>query len=175
MPGTYRLKVIVKDMTAGNLGHMELAITVPRLDPDKVAGSTLVLADQIEKVPDRNIGTGMFVIGESKVRPRMNDIFRRDEKMWMFMKIYHLQPDESSHKPVGTVQYELFKSGLNEKLIDSTEDFNALDYVSSTQVTIRRGLSLTQLAPGQYTIRLTITDKNRNQVFTPPDAKFTVI
>ena len=175
MPGTYRLKVIVKDITAGNLGHMELPINVPRLDPDKVAGSSLVLADLIEKVPMRNIGTGMFVIGDSKVRPRMNDTFRRDEKLWIYMKIYHLQADETTHRPVGTVQYELFKAGSNEKIIDHTEDFAALDNLSSTQATIEKGLSLGSLPPGQYTIRLTVTDKNRNQVFTAPDAKFTVI
>jgi len=140
-----------------------------------VAGSSLVLADLIEKVPMRNIGTGMFVIGDSKVRPRMNDTFRRDEKLWIYMKIYHLQADETTHRPVGTVQYELFKAGSNEKIIDHTEDFAALDNLSSTQATIEKGLSLGSLPPGQYTIRLTVTDKNRNQVFTAPDAKFTVI
>ncbi len=175
MPGTYRLKVIVKDMTAGNIGHMELPINVPRLDPDKVTSSSLVLADKVEKVPMRNIGTGMFVVGDSFVRPRMNDTFSRAEKLWIFMKVYHLQADENTHRPVGTVQYELIKNGSNEKIIDHTEDFATLDNLSSTQATIEKGLSLGSLAPGQYTIRLTITDKNRNQVFTAPDAKFTVI
>jgi hypothetical protein len=175
MPGTYRLKVIVKDIIAGNIGHMEMPITVPRLDPDKVSGSTLVLADDVSNVPMRSIGTGMFVIGDSKVRPRMDDTFKRDEKLWIFMKIYHLQADETTHKPNGVIQYELIKNGSNEKIIDYSEELANLESISSTQVTIAKGLNLDKLAPGQYTIRLTITDKNRNQVFTPPDAKFTVI
>jgi len=38
---------------------------------------------------------------------------------------------------------------------------------------IEKGYSLKDLAPGQYTLRLKITDKNRNQVLTP-SAQFTV-
>ena len=175
MPGTYRLQVIVKDITAGNLGHTELAITVPRLDPDKLSASSLVLADLLEKVPMKSIGAGPFVIGDSKVRPRMDDIFRRDEKLWIFMKLYHLGADETTHRPSGVIQYQLIKNGSNETVIDYSEDLATLENVSSTQVTIEKGLPLGKLAPGQYSIRLTITDKNRNQVFTPPDARFTLI
>jgi GWxTD domain-containing protein len=175
MPGTFRLQVIVKDVTADNVGHVEMAITVPRMDPDKLSASSLVLADNLEKVPMKSIGTGMFVIGDSKVRPRMDDIFKREEKLWIFMKLYHLGADDTTHKPSGVVQYQLIKNGSNETVIDYSEDLAALENVSSTQVTIEKGLPLGKLAPGQYSIRLTITDKNRNQVFTPPDAKFTLI
>ena len=175
MPGTYRLQVIVKDITAGNIGHIEQAITVPRLDPDKLSASSLVLADLLEKVPMKSIGTGPFVIGDSKVRPRMDDIFRRDEKLWIFMKLYHLGADETTHKPSGVIQYQLIRNGSNETVMDYSEDLAALENISSTQVTIEKGLPLGKLAPGQYSIRLTITDKNRNQVFTPPDARFTLI
>ncbi len=175
MSGTYRLQVIVKDITAGNLGHLELPITVPRLDPDRLAASSVVLADSLEKVPMKSIGTGMFVVGDSKVRPRMNDVFNRDEKLWIFLKLYHLVADESTHKPSGVIQYQLIKTGTVEPVIDYAEDLAGLENVSSTQVTIEKGLPLGKLAPGQYSIRLTITDKNRNQVFTPPDAKFTLL
>jgi hypothetical protein len=152
-----------------------MAITVPRLDPDRLSASTLVLADSLEKVPMKSIGTGMFVVGDAKVRPRMDDIFKREEKLWIFMKLYHLGADDATHKPSGVIQYQLIKNGSNETVIDYSEDLASLENISSTQVTIEKGLPLGRLAPGQYSIRLTITDKNRNQVFTPPDAKFTLI
>ncbi|HEV3331441.1 MAG TPA: GWxTD domain-containing protein, partial [Bryobacteraceae bacterium] len=74
-PGTYRLNVVAKDIVSGNLNNYEVALTVPHLDPDKLASSTLVLADLIEKVPTKSIGSGQFVIGSSKVRPRLGDVF----------------------------------------------------------------------------------------------------
>ena len=53
----------------------------------------------IEKVPTKSIGTGQFVIGDSKVRPRIDDAFKRDEKMGIYFKLYNFQPDEKTHKP----------------------------------------------------------------------------
>jgi len=40
-------------------------------------------------------------------------------------------------------------------------------------VTIEKLLPLKDLVPGQYTIRIKVTDKNRNQILTP-SAQFTV-
>ena len=171
-PGTYRLNVVAKDVVGGNLGSWEQALTVPRLDPDKLTSSTIILADQIEPVPMRSIGTGQFVIGSSKIRPRIGDTFKRDEKLWIYCKFYNFSADDGN-KPVGEVQYEITKNGSNEKVIDYTEDVSQLPGASASQVTIEKGLPLTNLAPGQYTLRLKVTDKNRNQVLTPT-AQFTV-
>lgn len=172
-PGTYRLNIIAKDVIGGNLSAQEQAITIPRLDADKTSTSSLVLADLIQKVPTRSIGAGQFVIGSSKVRPRMDDVFKRDESMGIYMKLYNLGADETTHKPEGQVQYVLSKNGSNEKIIDFTEELSQLPDASASQVTIEKLLPLKGLAPGQYTIQLKITDKNRNQVLTP-SAQFTV-
>ena len=180
-PGTYRLNVIAKDIIGGNLSAHEFAITVPRLDADKMSTSSLVLADQIGKVPTRSIGTGQFVIGSSKVRPRIGDAsahvpptFTRSEKMGIYMKLYNLGADENTHKPDGQVEYVLSKNGSNEKIIDFTEEITQIPDASASQTTIEKLLPLNNLAPGQYTIQLKVTDKNRNQVVSP-SAQFTVI
>jgi len=44
---------------------------------------------------------------------------------------------------------------------------------SASQVTIEKLLPLNTLVPGQYTLRLKVTDKNRNQTLTP-SVQFTV-
>jgi hypothetical protein len=160
-------------VVGGNLNNYEVALSVPRLDPDKVTSSTLILADLVEKVPMRSIGTGQFVIGDSKVRPRIGDTFRRDEKMGIYMKLYNLGSDETTHKPSGQVEYEVVKNGTNEKIFDFTEDVSKIPNASSTQVTIEKLLPLKTLAPGQYTIRLKVLDTNRNQTLTQ-QGEFTV-
>ena len=55
--------MICKDVVSGNRKQLGAPVTVPRLDPDALSTSTLILADDIETVPLRNIGTGQFVIG----------------------------------------------------------------------------------------------------------------
>src|SRR4029077_5121042 len=80
-PGTYRLNVVAKDVIGGNLNSYEIAIVVPRMDSEKLMASNIVLADVIEHVDTKSIGLGQFVIGPTKVRPRVDDIFKREEKM----------------------------------------------------------------------------------------------
>ena len=172
-PGTYRLNVSAKDVVGGNLSLYEVAITVPHLDPDKLSSSTLILADVMEKVPSKSIGTGQFVIGDTKVRPRMDDVFKRDEKMGIYLKLYNFGAEEGTHLPSGQVEYEVVKNGTNERIFNFTEEVAQIPGASANQVTVEKLLPLNSLAPGQYTLRLKVTDKNRNQTLTP-SVQFTV-
>ncbi len=70
-----------------------MALSVPHFDDEKLASSSLILADLIEKVPTRSIGTGQFVIGDTKVRPRLTDTFDRDEKLGIYTQFYNFSPD----------------------------------------------------------------------------------
>ncbi len=173
MPGTYRLNVVAKDVVGGNLNNYEVALNVPRLDEDKIATSTVVLADVLEKVPTTSIGAGQFVIGDSKVRPRLGTTFKREEKMGIYFKAYNFEADEKTRKPAGQVEYELTKNGSADKIWDFTEDVGQIKGSSASQVTIEKLMPLKDLAPGQYTLHLKITDQKRNQVLTPT-AQFTV-
>ena len=172
-PGTYRLDVIAHDLVAGTQTTYEQAITVPRLDPDKLSCSSMVLADLIEGVPRKNIGSGQFVVGDVKVRPRLDDTFTRGEKMGIFLKLYNFGPDETTRKPSGDVEYIVSKNGSNETIFDYTEDITKIPNASTGVVTIEQLLPLKTLEPGKYTLKLKVTDKVRNQVITPT-AQFTI-
>jgi hypothetical protein len=172
-PGTYRMNVVVKDVVGGTMNNYEVALHVPRFEEDKLASSTIIVADQIEKVPTRNIGTGQFVIGDSKVRPRVNETFRRDEKMGIYFQLYNFGADEKTQKPSGDIQYELVKNGSNQTIFDFKDDIKDIPGSSAQQVTVEKLLPLAKLDPGQYTLKMKVTDKIRNQVLTPT-ATFTV-
>src|SRR5579864_7094521 len=172
-PGMYRLNVVAKDMIGGNMNNYEMAINVPHFDDDTLASSSLILADMIEKVPTRSIGAGQFVVGSSKVRPRLGDTFSHDEKMGIYLQLYNFGPDEKTQKPNGIIEYEVTKNGTNEKIFDFSEDLAKMPDVSAQQVTIEKLLPLATLKPGQYTLKMKVTDRNRNQTLTPT-ATFTV-
>jgi GWxTD domain-containing protein len=173
-PGTYRLNVVVHDKIGGNQNNYEVALNVPRIDNEKASTSTVILADLVEKVPPRSIGAGMFVIGGTKVRPRVDDIFKRDEKLGIYLKVYNLGADEGTRKPTGSVEYEIVKKGSNEIIATLKEELSELPDASASQVTLEKFLNLNTFAPGQYTVKMKITDKTKNQVLTP-SADFTVI
>jgi len=172
-PGTYRLNVVVKDVVGGTMNNYELALRVPAFEEEKLGSSSLILADLIEKVPTRSIGTGQFVIGSSKVRPRITDSFRLDERLGIYVQLYNFGPDEKTQKPNGIIEYEIIKSGNNQSVFSYSEEVTAIPDASAQQVTVEKLLSLATLEPGRYTLRLKVTDKNRNLVLTP-SASFTV-
>jgi GWxTD domain-containing protein len=172
-PGMYRLNVVVKDLVGGNMNNYESALSVPHYDDEQLAASSLILADTIEKVPTRSIGTGQFVVGSSKVRPRLGDTFRHDEKMGIYLQLYNFGPDEKTQKPNGSIEYEVVKNGTNEKIFNFSEEVGKVPDASAQQVTIEKLLPLQTLKPGQYTLKMKVTDRNRNQTLTPT-ATFTV-
>jgi hypothetical protein len=172
-PGTYRLDVVCKDVTSGFANNDKMTVTVPRIDPDVLSTSTLMLADDIEAVPMRSIGTGQFVIGDTKVRPRIGGVFRRDETLGIYMKVYNFEMSENTRKPQGEVSYEVVKTGTADPIVATTRDVAKIPDASGSQVTLQERLRLEQFAPGSYTLRIKITDKNRNQTLTQ-SAPFTV-
>src|SRR5262249_10182084 len=125
------------------------------------------------RVPARAVGAGPFVIGDSKVRPRLSASFRRDEKLGIFLKTYNFKPDGKTNKPTGWVDYEVVKNATNEKVLDFTEDLGRLPGASAQQVTIEKRLPLAGLEPGRYRLKLKITDRIGNQTLTST-AGFTV-
>jgi len=156
------------------MNNYEMALHVPHFDDEKLGSSSLVLADVIEKVPTRSIGTGQFVIGTSKVRPRVGESFRRDEKMGIYVQLYNFSPDEKTKKPSGTVDYEVIKAGTNEKIFDFSEELDKIEGASAQQVTIEKLLPLQNMVPGQYILKMKVQDKVGNQTLNP-QATFTVI
>jgi GWxTD domain-containing protein len=171
-PGKYRLNVVAKDIVGGNMISYEMALDVPRFEDDTLTTSSVILADLIEKVPTKSIGSGQFVIGGSKVRPRLTESFRRDEKLGIYVQLYNFQQDEATRKANGTIEYEIVKNGSNEKVFEFTEDVSALPG-SATQYTVEKILPLKSFEPGSYTLRMKVVDKLRNQTLTP-SATFTV-
>src|SRR5450759_80561 len=172
-PGMYRLNIVAKDIVGGNMVVYEMALNVPHFEEDKLASSSLILADMIEKVPTRSIGAGQFVIADTKVRPRLNDTFGRDEKLGIYAQFYNFTPDEKTKKPSGSIQYQIYKNGSNQVVLDYTEDISTIAESSSQQVTVEKLLPLQSLEPGQYTLKLKVLDKTSNQALTP-SAAFTV-
>jgi len=172
-PGMYRLNIVCKDIVGGNMTTLPMALNVPHFDEEKLASSSLILADLIEKVPTTSIGSGQFVIGEYKVRPRLNDTFSRDEKLGIYTQFYNFTPDEKTKKPNASIQYQITKSGSDQAVLDYTEEVSSIPGASAGQVTVAQLLPLQTLEPGLYTLKMRVLDKSNNQVLTPT-ATFTV-
>jgi len=155
-PGLYRLDLVVKDVDSGNVGAVNTRLAVPRYDEEKLEASSLILADQIEHVPAKQIGSGQFVIGSSKVRPRLDADFTTKDKLGIYWQVYNLKPDEKTHKSSAAFTYTVRKG--DEQIMQFKETSEDMKQTGE-QITIERLLPLATLAPGKYNLEVSATDK----------------
>jgi GWxTD domain-containing protein len=159
-PGHYKLSLVIKDQNSGNIGTLDLGLVVPHFDEDKLASSSLILADLIQQLPTTQVGTGPFVIGGTKVRPSVNKVFNRDQDLGIYMQVYNLTQDPKTHKPSGQIEYDLSRDGKSV--------FNKTEPAQTAQVTIEKKLPLKSLEPGQYTLQVKVTDNISKQSVVQP-------
>jgi GWxTD domain-containing protein len=170
-PGLYRLDVVLKDTNSGNLGVINTRLQVPRFQDDRLGASSLILADQIQKVSSRDIGLGEFVLGDLKVRPKLNAIFDEGGQMGIFLQVYNLKVDPKTHEGDATIQYQVLNES-NAPVVKFSE--NSRQYNQhGEEIWIEKALDLKSLVPGSYKLQIQITDNDDKQTISP-SANFTV-
>ncbi len=157
--GLYRLELVVKDTLSGNLGVFNTTLRVPRFEDDKLDASSLILADQIQTVSSSQTGTGQFVLDAYKVRPRLSQEFSSSEKLGVFLQLYNLKRDETSHKTNVSVAYRVTKD--QQEIWRAVETADRL-HQGGEQLTIERLIPVAPLLPGRYTIEVTAIDLHTN-------------
>jgi GWxTD domain-containing protein len=173
----YRLDIVVKDVNGDRTGSWSHAIQIPDFSEDKLSSSTLIIADQMEPVAAKNVGTGNFVIGTTKVRPRVAPSdgkpisFKRNQKLNFWMQVYNLSVDEKTHKPSATFEYNVTDAN-NKAVIHTVESTDTMGNVGD-QVTLQKTLSAANLQPGLYKIEIKVND-NLSKQMVDPTATFAV-
>jgi GWxTD domain-containing protein len=153
--GLYRLDLVVKDTLSGNLGVFNTALRVPHFEDDKLDASSLILADQIKIVPSSQTGTGQFVLDSYRVRSRLSQEFSSPDKLGIFLQLYNLKRDETSHKINVSVAYRVTKD--QQEIWRAVETADHL-HQGGEQLTIERLIPAAPLLPGRYTIEVTAID-----------------
>lgn len=180
-PGRYRLDLVLKDVNGDRVGTWSKGILVPEYNEDKLATSSLILADQMEKVAAKNVGSGNFVIGNTKVRPRVDAsngtpaAFKRgpnNQKVFLWMQVYNLGIDPKTHKPDASIQYEIVNTATKQKVVETTQTTTELASIGE-QITLENSLAVNSLAPGTYLVTVKVDDKISKQSISPT-ARFAV-
>jgi GWxTD domain-containing protein len=171
-PGRYRVDVVVKDVNGDRMGTWSKSIIVPDFSDDKLANSSLIVADSVEAVPSKSVGTGMFVIGTTKVRPRVGPangkpaVFKRGQKVNFWMQVYNLSVDEKTHKPSATFEYDIVNATTNKAVVHAVDSSEKMGNVGD-QVTLQKTVAAANLDPGVYRIQIKVSDNISKQTLDP--------
>jgi GWxTD domain-containing protein len=173
-PGRYKVEIAVKDVNGDRKGLWSRGIVVPEYSDDKLSTSTLIVADQMEAVPTKDVSTGSFVIGLTKVRPRVAPadgkpaLFKRtrDQKVNFWMQVYNLGMDEKTHKPSATFEFDIVNIATNKAVVQKMESTETMGNVGE-QVTLQKSIASANLQPGVYRIDIKVNDNVSKQTIDP--------
>jgi GWxTD domain-containing protein len=177
-PGRYRFDIVVKDVNGDRKGTWSKGVQVPDYADDRLETSSLIVADQVEPVASKNVGTGMFVIGATKVRPRVPGAdgkpvtFKRNQKLNFWMQVYNLSVDDKTHKPSATVEYNVVNATTNKAVIHTVESTDTMGNIGD-QMTLQKTLAAANLEPGVYHLQIKVND-NISKQSVDPTATFAV-
>jgi GWxTD domain-containing protein len=171
-PGRYKVDVVVKDVNGDRVGTYSRGVIVPDYSEERLANSSLIVADDVEPVPTNSVGTGMFVIGATKVRPRVAPadgkpaIFKRGQKVNFWMQVYNLAVDEKTHKASATFEYDIVNAATNKPIVHTVDSSEKMGNIGE-QVTLQKALSAANLDPGVYRIQIKVSDNISKQTLDP--------
>jgi GWxTD domain-containing protein len=177
-PGMYKIDVAVKDVNGDRVGTLVRSIRVPEFDDEKLSTSSLILADIMERVPAKSIGSGSFIIGDTKVRPRLDAAdgkpasFKRAQRLNIWLQVYNLQQDQQTRKTRGNISYDVINIQTNKSVLHADEPA-AVYGNTGDQITIEKSMPLANLEPGLYNLKITVNDEVTKQT-TNPSARFQV-
>ncbi len=169
-PGLYKLDLVIKDVNSGNVGVVNTRLAVSPIPDDKLEASSLILADQMEPVSSKDVGVGQFVLGSTKVRPKLDAEFHSDQALDVYMQFYNLKVDDKTHKNDVSLDFKVTQGDQTvSHNVKTGEDLKQ----SGEQITFESVIAPKTLAPGKYKMEIQATDKVSNQTVSRT-AEFTV-
>jgi hypothetical protein len=177
-PGRYKVDLVIKDVNnPDHIGRWQRSVNVPKYDDDQLGASSLILADNMYRVPTKDIGAGNFVIGNTHITPRVPTgvavpvVFHRNQNLNFWMQLYNLGIGDNKQNGA-TINYQIVDMATNKAVLDTSELTNKIN-PNADQVTLEKSLPLASLPPGKYEVSIKVNDGVKKQQIAET-APFTV-
>ncbi len=162
-PGRYKLEIAIKDVNKpDHVGTWKRSVDVPKFDDDRLGHSSLILAGSMERVPSKEIGAGHFVIGNTKLVPRVPAtistpvVFHRAQNLNFWMQVYNLGIGDNKRNDA-TIEYQVLNLATNQQILASEESAAKLN-PNADQLTLEKTMPLSSLEPGRYQVMIKVND-----------------
>ncbi len=164
LPGLYRLDIAIKDVNnPDHIGIYGRSLEVPTFNDEKLATSSLILADEMNTVSSREIGAGSCVIGNTHICPRVSPNpatpvnFKRGQELNFWMQVYNLGIDDATKSNQATVTYQISDAKTGTVILEKELESKDLG-AHSDQLTVEKSLPMAGLEPGKYKVTIKIND-----------------
>lgn len=165
----YRLDLVVRDLKSESTGVLRQGIIPPRFTEGSLGASTMILSDAATRLPTIPEKDEMFVIGDIKIRPNLARSFKPERPLWIYFHLYNARLDQSTGSPSLSLRYQVLREGKEvASLLEQTGQ--SIQFVSDRRAVLLRGLSIKDLQPGRYQLRVEVTDRLSGQRLVKEDS-----
>jgi GWxTD domain-containing protein len=171
IPGEYTLNVLLRDFVSNRIGEREVGFTLPA----EPRSSPLLLSGRAERLPvaesrasgPATAGKSPFAYGSTKVLPRVNAKFRRDETVILYFEIYPRAGDSGEYR----VRYAVRDPKGAEVM--STADAVSLR-AGERSLPVQKSFSPKTLREGSYSLIVAISDAVSGSALAEESVKFVI-
>jgi GWxTD domain-containing protein len=151
--GNYTFNLLLENTVTKEFTSFETTLRVP--PPGQLQIGSLILARNVKK--DLPVGKihRAYQVGDIQIYPTLKNIFLGKDKLHLFFQIYNLTPEL---KEEGILKYVFFREGQPSHTIEK----KVQEYESSRD--FLEEISLDELTPGRYAVRVSLLDKNGNEL-----------
>ena len=171
-PGKYRMKFVVRENITGKMGTFDTKFTVPDLSADTsgLKLSTVILSNQREPVTavvgtaerfsQKEVRANPLIVGDSKVVPNINHVFRRSQSLYVNFDVYDALPDPANTK---NRRVKVSLSLFNKKSVKTFEvgpiEATQLAATRPEAVPVQIAIPLKDLRRGEYVCQINVVDE----------------
>lgn len=165
-PGVYRVQAFLRDNTGEKLGTFEQPLEAQARQPGALALSSLFVAGAlVDSAPGTS---GPFQFGTIRVIPSLDRAFGSDQELGVYLQAYGAAAKEDGRKRL-KVDFFVMKGGRLFMGVPSTNLFPDTEPAG-----IRASIPLGKCPPGDYVIRVRVSDQVGGQV-AEREASFRVL
>ena len=173
-PGTYRLKMLVRENQSGKMGTYEAPFTVPDLTSQTGAlrVSSVVYSSQRQALAQTVGNAGMkkkdleadpLVQDGQKLVPSITRVFRKDQNLYVYMEVY--DPASAPQPSVSAVL--TFYRGSVKAFETSPVRVSQLAAKRNAALPVQFQVPLAKLLPGRYTCQVNLIDEQAKRFAFP--------
>jgi VWFA-related protein len=168
-PGNYRLKFVARENETGKIGTFEQGIVIPRLPPNRITLSSVLLSSQIvpvqktAEVQTKGQGTRAKLtstpleIEGTRIVPSVTRFFTAQQTLYVFFQAYYPQKFEKSD----SLDPNVLRAGLiffrNGLQINATPLLAPTEVDPKTRIaSFRISLPLEKLPAGRYAVQAVV-------------------
>lgn len=159
-PGLYQVRMAVRDEKSGNIGSARQWIEIPDLSTHKIVLSSLIVSERMMGVPAKSGGPPNDSQNtQDRVAVRVDHRFKRNSFLRFLVFIYtqsNVPPDIAVQIQVVRSNQPVITTSLRSVSTEGIPDVKKLPYAAD--------LSLKQLPPGRYVLKVTTMDRNSKSV-----------